>query len=375
MMRSPPLRFVGAACLVAFLAVALVVATRAALADRQQQSQAGRSPIPTYATVRSGVLEDWLPAELHRTPLFRTTLRGPALPAGYEPIVTEAPSAGAPIEAGSRIVEVATRPVFLFVGKTPAFREMRLGDRGADVKALQSGLRRAGIRTVRDDGVYGTATADAVRTFYARSGYTTDGQGAPLDGRRVMLGDILFMPSAPARLTKPMTVGMSLSGDSAPALESMASAYSIAVPVADASRVHRDNPVSSEGGTPPYEVGRVGAPIGTADLETSPDSEGNAQSAPTMQSFVLASPRVPNTIPDRAPVRVRVASSGNAGLIVPSVTLGGTPSAAWVQLQGSAGSSVVPVHVGLCALGECVVTTDNPGVRPGARLLIPSAAG
>lgn len=373
MNRGRALKLLAAVGIISLIPGVLVVATRAAIADKRQQSEAQREPIPTFATVRTGVLEVWLPGQLRRTPLFSAPLRGPSLPAGYEPTITQVVAPGAPILAGSRIVEVATRPVFLFVGGTPAFRDMQSGDRGADIEALQSGLVAAGFRGVRNDssGAYGPATAAGVREFYARNGYATNAQGAALDGGRVALGDVLFLPSAPARLTRPLAVGMSLSGNSAPVIETIASSYSVELHEADAARVHPDDPVRSDAATPPTELGRVGAALQPAH-PSEPDAGNSDQVAPATRSFELLTPMVLDSWPDKTAVRVRVASSNTSGLIVPSVALSGTPEATWVQLVEASGSSVVNVRVGLCALGECVITSADQSVHSGSKLLIPN---
>jgi peptidoglycan hydrolase-like protein with peptidoglycan-binding domain len=57
---------------------------------------------------------------------------------------------------------------------TARFPNQSLGNRGADVRAIQGLLRAHGI-AVAPDGVFGTATQDAVKTFQAARGLTADG--------------------------------------------------------------------------------------------------------------------------------------------------------------------------------------------------------
>ncbi len=57
-----------------------------------------------------------------------------------------------------------------------AFPHQSLGNRGVDVKAIQGFLRHHGSMADRVDGVYGTTTVAAVRTFQASRGLTVDGK-------------------------------------------------------------------------------------------------------------------------------------------------------------------------------------------------------
>jgi N-acetylmuramoyl-L-alanine amidase len=52
---------------------------------------------------------------------------------------------------------------------------LKLGSSGADVEKVQSRLRQWGYYTGAVDGVYGQATADAVKMFQQRNGITPDG--------------------------------------------------------------------------------------------------------------------------------------------------------------------------------------------------------
>lgn len=72
-------------------------------------------------------------------------------------------SALAPTEAGAASVPVD-------------FPHQSLGNRGVDVKAIQGLLRHDGAMTARVDGIFGTTTESAVRTFQAAQGLTVDGR-------------------------------------------------------------------------------------------------------------------------------------------------------------------------------------------------------
>ncbi|GGP92998.1 peptidoglycan-binding protein [Streptosporangium pseudovulgare] len=83
--------------------------------------------------------------------------------------VTRAPRPGT-IKEGSVLLEVNGRPVFALRGKVPMHRTMAPGTGGADVRQLQAALRRLGYRPP-STGVFDSATAAAVRRWYAARGY------------------------------------------------------------------------------------------------------------------------------------------------------------------------------------------------------------
>ena len=68
-----------------------------------------------------------------------------ALKANLGNLVTLAATKGQEIEPGQRVLEVAGRPVLALVGSTPAYRDLRPGDQGDDVRQLErSEERRVG---------------------------------------------------------------------------------------------------------------------------------------------------------------------------------------------------------------------------------------
>ncbi|HEX9554802.1 MAG TPA: peptidoglycan-binding protein [Streptosporangiaceae bacterium] len=79
--------------------------------------------------------------------------------------------AGQRVSQGQLLLTVAERPVFLFGGGIPVFREMSPGMRGADIAELQAGLQAAGYGVGSDaSGAYGPGTAAAVATIYKANG-------------------------------------------------------------------------------------------------------------------------------------------------------------------------------------------------------------
>ena len=107
-----------------------------------------------------------------------------SLKASLGNLVTLAATKGQEIESGKRILEVAGRPVLALVGSTPAYRDLRPGDRGDDVRQLEAGLRTLGFDPGKTDGAYDANTEKAVEAWYRQVGYEPFG---PTESQRTQL--------------------------------------------------------------------------------------------------------------------------------------------------------------------------------------------
>lgn len=100
-------------------------------------------------------------------------------------VVTGEPlAAGASISAGQVIVQVSGRPVIALPGATPAYRDLKPGDQGADISELQASLRSLGYVDPDPSGAFGVGTKTAVHDLYAHLGYdpaTTGGHDDETD--------------------------------------------------------------------------------------------------------------------------------------------------------------------------------------------------
>ncbi len=94
-----------------------------------------------------------------------------ALKANLGNLVTLAATKGQAIEPGKRVLEVAGRPVLALVGSTPAYRDLRPGDQGDDVRQLEDGLSKLGFDPGPADGRYDDATERGVEAWYRSVGY------------------------------------------------------------------------------------------------------------------------------------------------------------------------------------------------------------
>ena len=78
-------------------------------------------------------------------PVVSTAVIGPLPSSGAQGTVTGVfVKVGDSVTEGARVVEVAGRPVFVLVGAVPAYRSLRPGMVGADVRQLQEALARVG---------------------------------------------------------------------------------------------------------------------------------------------------------------------------------------------------------------------------------------
>jgi membrane fusion protein, multidrug efflux system len=102
------------------------------------------------------------------------------------------------------ILEVAGRPVFVFAGTVPAYRNLVPGESGEDVAQLQLALESLGFGVGADtSGVYGPGTAAGVAAFYQSIGYPAPAvsTGPKADrGAMMPLSEFMFLPRFPAHL-------------------------------------------------------------------------------------------------------------------------------------------------------------------------------
>ena len=65
--------------------------------------------------------------------------------------------------------------LMIFSSTTALADTLRYGDKGTEVKELQTRLKELGYYTRTIDGVYGSGTYKAIKTFQERNGLTVDG--------------------------------------------------------------------------------------------------------------------------------------------------------------------------------------------------------
>ena len=106
------------------------------------------------------------------------------------------------VESGRVALAVNGRGVVALNTAVPLYRDLTVGDRGADVKALNAELDRLGFGTDSESDAYARATAAAVAKLMKDAGSgagTDDGSGNP-DGS-LHMADVLWIPVQASAVT------------------------------------------------------------------------------------------------------------------------------------------------------------------------------
>lgn len=125
-----------------------------------------------------------------------------ASPAGSAILTRDPLAAGTVLGSGDVLAVLNERPLFVFSGAVPAYRDLALGARGQDVAQLQATLTALGYGISDERGFYGESTARAVFRFYVNSGYYPPGDT-----------DISEEKDAPAKTAFPRSEYLFLKGD------------------------------------------------------------------------------------------------------------------------------------------------------------------
>lgn len=97
-------------------------------------------------------------------------------------VITALPAAGKVIKVGARVYEVDGRPVTLFAGRRPFWRELARGvDDGQDVLQLERNLARLGFFAGRPDTRFDAYTSEAVKLWQKSLGLRGTGSVAAAD--------------------------------------------------------------------------------------------------------------------------------------------------------------------------------------------------
>jgi peptidoglycan hydrolase-like protein with peptidoglycan-binding domain len=151
------------------------------------------------ATVQPGVVSD--DVAVTATAVWETDVSATNRLPGT---VTAVSSPGGMSKAGARLYDVDLEPVVVAEGAVPAFRPLRRGVRGPDVRQLQELLIQHGLLATAG-GSFDAATARAVASWHRQSGRagTTE----------VPLGQIVFIQGLPRRIdVSELAVGQILAG-------------------------------------------------------------------------------------------------------------------------------------------------------------------
>jgi peptidoglycan hydrolase-like protein with peptidoglycan-binding domain len=276
------------------------------------------------------------------------TLRGAA--AG---VVTWLPKSGSVVTRGGTLFRVNDRPVTLFYGSTPMFRDIAtVGLVGRDVGVLADNLRALGYRI-------GPQPADATFTESLKAAvqrWQTDRTTRPADGV-VKLGDFLVLPGKVRVGATTARLGDDATGD-VMAVSDQAKAVSVEIDASRADDVRAGQKVGITLPTGKTTTGTVDA------VSTAVRTEQNE--APKVQIVITAAGLGALTSAD---VEVRFTGTTVRGVLA-------VPVGALLALSGGGyavqldGGSLTAVKVGLFADG--MVQVSGHGLTEGAKVVTTS---
>lgn len=114
-------------------------------------------------------------------------------------------SVGARLQSGQVLLNVNQAPILVLATSIPLWRDISSGDKGDDVEALQTELRRLGYYRRAIDRVAGDETLKAVAQLFRSAGDKDSAAGTVLAAR------IVWMPTATASIAScPAPVGTTL---------------------------------------------------------------------------------------------------------------------------------------------------------------------
>jgi peptidoglycan hydrolase-like protein with peptidoglycan-binding domain len=93
--------------------------------------------------------------------------------------ITSLPVEGSTISRGKTVFRIDNKPVTLLYGSLPAYRTLKTGVKGNDVKEFEENLWALGYRGFTPDSNYSWATADAVKDWQGDRGLKKTGSVEP----------------------------------------------------------------------------------------------------------------------------------------------------------------------------------------------------
>jgi peptidoglycan hydrolase-like protein with peptidoglycan-binding domain len=231
-------------------------------------------------------------------------------------VFTSLPTPGAVLTRGQVIYRVDGRPIPLFYGDAPAWRQLSAGvTDGPDNYELQANLVALGLApsVLRVDNTFDSFTAQAVRNWQASLGLPQTGVVRP--------GDAVYMPG-PIRVTAvEPRVGM-LAQPGQPVLEATSTQHTVIVQlnVALESLVKVGNAVTIS--LPDGKTTAAGTVTSVGTVATAPsggNQNGPSQEATVTVTITLADPTAGGTL-DLAPVSVGIVNDVHKGVLAVPVT-------------------------------------------------------
>lgn len=289
-------------------------------------------------------------------------------------VITWLPTPGSIVRRGRRLYELDRRPIPLFYGDRPAFREFALGmSDGGDVRELKQNLLALGFtnegRVTLDDHV-DLATRGAIKEWQRSLGLQPTGT--------IPFGSVAFLPHAIriASAAAGVAVGATVQAGT-PILSGTTTQRAVLVPLDPGSvaqlrvgdRVLVAMPNSA---TVPGRIASIGR------VATVPSSAGQnggqGSSTPTIPVTVTILDPHTNGGLDQAPVQVAITSQEDRHVLaVPVSALLARPGGGYaIQVRREASTQLVAVTTGLFDDVAGRVEISAPNLRAGMRVVVPA---
>jgi hypothetical protein len=272
---------------------------------------------------------------------------------------TELPAAGDKVDCGDVLYRVDDKPVLLLCGTVPAYRDLRKGAVGNDVRQLNRNLHVRGA-----GGAFTSKTENALKALQRREGVHVTGALA--------LDDAVFLPEA-VRIAK---VTGQLGGSALPGAQALnATSDTLHVQVnldpSEQGRVKRGDRAQI---TLPGNTTVTGKVDGFGRIAEAPAGQGSSAADATISTYIsLDDPGKARGL-DKAPVGVDITTAGVASaLSVPVTALVGKSGGGFAVEVVRAGGrrELVAVTVGLFDTADGRVQVEGD-VREGDPVAVPS---
>jgi peptidoglycan hydrolase-like protein with peptidoglycan-binding domain len=269
------------------------------------------------------------------------------------------PEVGDKVGCEGVLYRVDDRPVLLLCGPVPAYRALRVGDAGRDVRQLNRNLQVRGAGSV-----FTTKTEQALEALQRRRGMRVTGGLA--------LGDAVFLPEA-VRIAR---VSGQLGGSAqpgAPLLNATSGMLHVEVNLdpSEQGQVRRGDRAQI---TLPGNATVAGRVEGFGRVAETPAGQGNGPAEATIPTYISLDDLGKARGLDQAPVGVEITTAGVASaLSVPVTALVGRSGGGFAVEVVRAGErrDLVPVRVGLFDTGGGRVQVEG-ALREGDRVAVPS---
>jgi peptidoglycan hydrolase-like protein with peptidoglycan-binding domain len=272
------------------------------------------------------------------------------------------------VGCGDVLYRVDNRPVLLLCGAVPAYRALRVGATGPDVRQLNRNLHQLGydaaahLRIDPRDGAFTTKTEQALGVLQRKKGVRVAGELAS--------GAAVFLPE-PARIAK-------VSGDvGAPARPGMP----VLSATSDRLHVRVDLDASQQGEVRKGDRVQIALPGNTPVTgrvagfgRVAQAQQGSPATDATIPTFIdLDDPAKADGL-DQAPVDVDITTKGvDDALSVPVTALVGKSGGGFAVevVRAGGGRELVPVRLGLFDTGGGRVQVEG-ALRAGDSVAVPS---